>query len=286
MTNISIAQDTITSLKASTALKNKVQTLDLFVQVAEVYIAQGLTQEGADVLAYVLQYEQTPDDIFDMAEDLWEDLACWICPRVLLDAAGFVTAVDAMSDAGADIAVQQAQDAAQALFAAPMTELTDRHAEESDPAYQLIQSLTGPKDIQDTDSVNEDGIKSIVYEPIEDITALNDAPQPEGIPDKSIVYEPFTGEEMEEGAGALAFERSAIDPRFDFADSPDAQAMTSRFTAEHYDTLSEDTALDADDIIDGRAYQSNAGIVFVDTAVADYQDILDGLDPSLEVVLI
>ena len=89
MTNISIAQDTITSLKASTALKNKVQTLDLFVQVAEVYIAQGLTQEGADVLAYVLQYEQTPDDIFDMAEDLWEDLACWICPRVLLDAETF-----------------------------------------------------------------------------------------------------------------------------------------------------------------------------------------------------
>ncbi|GAB5492916.1 MAG: hypothetical protein Phog2KO_31310 [Phototrophicaceae bacterium] len=84
-----ITQDTITSLKASTELKNKKSVLALFVQVAEVYISQGLTQEGADVLAYVLQYEQTPDDIFDMAEDLWEDLERWICPRVLLDAETF-----------------------------------------------------------------------------------------------------------------------------------------------------------------------------------------------------
>lgn len=79
----------ITSLKTTTTITNQTQGLAIFVQVAEVYISQGLTQEGSDILAYVMRREDTPDAIFDIAEELWEDLERWICPRVLLDAETF-----------------------------------------------------------------------------------------------------------------------------------------------------------------------------------------------------
>jgi len=86
MTDILSEKDLILSLKASVAIQAENDALDLFVQIANVYIARGQTQEGADILAYILQRENSPDDIINSAEELWDDLARWICPRVLYDA--------------------------------------------------------------------------------------------------------------------------------------------------------------------------------------------------------
>lgn len=89
MSNIANEKDLVLSLKAYAAIDARINVLDLFVQVASVYIARGLTQEGADILAYILKLEDVPNDILDSAEELWDDLARWICPRVLLDAETF-----------------------------------------------------------------------------------------------------------------------------------------------------------------------------------------------------
>lgn len=86
MTNILSEKDLILSLKASVSIQAENDALDLFVQIANVYIVRGQTQEGADILAYILQRESSPEDIINSAEELWDDLARWICPRVLYDA--------------------------------------------------------------------------------------------------------------------------------------------------------------------------------------------------------
>ncbi|MEM9952134.1 MAG: hypothetical protein AAFV93_06040 [Chloroflexota bacterium] len=82
-------QTHIVSLKAGMAIQARDEVLNTLVLIADDYIQQGLTQEGADVLAYVMRCEAIPTDIEDHAIELWEDLARWICPRVLLDAETF-----------------------------------------------------------------------------------------------------------------------------------------------------------------------------------------------------
>lgn len=84
-----IEQEVLVSIKAGMAIQARDAVLDALVQMASLYIQRGLTQEGADILAFVLCCENLPDDIEEHADDLWEDLARWICPRVLLDAEDF-----------------------------------------------------------------------------------------------------------------------------------------------------------------------------------------------------
>jgi hypothetical protein len=79
----------LVTLRAACAIDATDEALDVLVELAAVYIQQGLTQEGADVLAYLRHRRSVPADIQARALDLWEDLARWICPRVLLDADDF-----------------------------------------------------------------------------------------------------------------------------------------------------------------------------------------------------
>jgi hypothetical protein len=81
--------DLLITIKAAKALNATGAILDNLTQLAAVYIERGETQEGADVLAYILSCENIPDDILDHAQAQWDDLARYICPRVLLDATDF-----------------------------------------------------------------------------------------------------------------------------------------------------------------------------------------------------
>lgn len=79
-------KDLVLSLKASLAIQAQDDVLELFVAIAQAYISRGLTQEGADILAFILNRDNVPEDVVDLAVEAWEDLERWICPRVLYDA--------------------------------------------------------------------------------------------------------------------------------------------------------------------------------------------------------
>lgn len=89
MTELLTEKDYIASIKASQAINALDDVLTALVHVAGLYIERGLTQEGADVLAYIRRREGVPEDISDHADELWEELETWICPRVLYDAEDF-----------------------------------------------------------------------------------------------------------------------------------------------------------------------------------------------------
>lgn len=76
-------------LHAARAIDSQTDCLDALVGLAAHWIARGETQEGADVLAWVLRQESLSDITRETAQMLWDELAAWICPRVLLDAADF-----------------------------------------------------------------------------------------------------------------------------------------------------------------------------------------------------
>lgn len=77
------------SIQAGLAIQSPHAVLESLVQLAAVYIDKGNTQEGADILAYLLHRLDTPQDIKEQGQVLWDDLATWICPRVLYDAEDF-----------------------------------------------------------------------------------------------------------------------------------------------------------------------------------------------------
>lgn len=79
----------LTALKGSLAIGSVPDALEVMTQIAAVYIGDGMTQEGADVLATVMRHPQVAEDTHEYALDQWEALECWICPRVLLDAEDF-----------------------------------------------------------------------------------------------------------------------------------------------------------------------------------------------------
>lgn len=70
----------VQSIKAGLALHSPNELMQCFLQLAAINIEKGQTQEGADVLAFLMWNEQTPRDIQEKATELWEDLARWICP--------------------------------------------------------------------------------------------------------------------------------------------------------------------------------------------------------------
>lgn len=82
-------EDLLASIRAAQAVEARAEVLDAMTQLAAVQIAAGQTQEGADVLAYVRRCPQALPDTREQAEEHWEALACYACPRVLLDAEDF-----------------------------------------------------------------------------------------------------------------------------------------------------------------------------------------------------
>jgi hypothetical protein len=81
--------DLLLSIKAGLAIHSPEDVLECLLQLAALYIEKGNTQEGADVLAYLLHRIDTPRDIKEQGQALWDDLATWVCPRVLYDAEDF-----------------------------------------------------------------------------------------------------------------------------------------------------------------------------------------------------
>jgi len=79
------------ALHASLATGSISAMLDAMTQLAQRYIEKGWTQEGADILVYVLRHAQTLPDTREQAEIFYDDLACYICPRVLVDAQAFAS---------------------------------------------------------------------------------------------------------------------------------------------------------------------------------------------------
>lgn len=78
-------------LRAAEGLNARAEALDAMTNLARVYIERGETQEGADVLAFVQRCPDAADDTRERAQDAWDDLARYICPRVLLDAEDFAS---------------------------------------------------------------------------------------------------------------------------------------------------------------------------------------------------
>lgn len=76
-------------LQAARAIDAPTDCLAALVGLAAHWIARGETQEGADVLAWVLRHPSLSAMTQESAQTLWDELATWICPRVLLDAADF-----------------------------------------------------------------------------------------------------------------------------------------------------------------------------------------------------
>jgi hypothetical protein len=76
-------------LQAARAINAPADCLAALVGLSAHWIARGETQEAADVLAWVLHQPALSADAQETAQALWDELATWICPRLLLDAADF-----------------------------------------------------------------------------------------------------------------------------------------------------------------------------------------------------
>jgi hypothetical protein len=78
-----------TQLKAALAIQSRAAAFDVMTTIAALYIAQGNTQEGADVLAFLLLQPDIAPDTLEQAQALFEELETRICPRVIWDAREF-----------------------------------------------------------------------------------------------------------------------------------------------------------------------------------------------------
>lgn len=84
-------RDYLLALRAAHSITAWAEVLDVLTHLATLYIARGDTQEGADVLAYVLCQTQVAPETHEHAQASWDDLARYICPRVLVDAEDFAS---------------------------------------------------------------------------------------------------------------------------------------------------------------------------------------------------
>ena len=82
-------KDLLVSIRMSLSIDAVTDALDAMVQLAAIWIERGETQEGSDILAFVMRDSRVAQDTFDMAQDEWDDLATYACPRVLVDAEDF-----------------------------------------------------------------------------------------------------------------------------------------------------------------------------------------------------
>lgn len=87
-------KDYLSAIQAADSINAIHEIYDALVGLSACYMADGLTQEAADILAFVLLQADIAQDIHDTAEELFEDLESWICPRVIYDAKVFAREVD------------------------------------------------------------------------------------------------------------------------------------------------------------------------------------------------
>lgn len=77
------------ALRAAVAINAAGEALDAIVGIAGSYLNRGMTQEAANLLAFVVNHPDVLHDTFDRAEELFLDLEERLCPRVILDARTF-----------------------------------------------------------------------------------------------------------------------------------------------------------------------------------------------------
>jgi hypothetical protein len=68
-------------------------TLAHLVRIADLLIEHGITDEAANLLAFVMAQTEVDPTTFDHAEDLFLDLEAEICPRVIWDAREFARSI-------------------------------------------------------------------------------------------------------------------------------------------------------------------------------------------------
>ncbi|MCA9892804.1 MAG: hypothetical protein KC615_07455 [Anaerolineae bacterium] len=81
----------LATLNAALAIHAHAEIMHLFTELACLYIGKGLTQEGADLLAFILKQPELEEGTRHQAADAYDDLASYICPRVLFDAQDFAS---------------------------------------------------------------------------------------------------------------------------------------------------------------------------------------------------
>lgn len=82
------------SIHASYTIHAYGELYDAMTRLATFYIEQGETQLASDILAFVLLQTDLPNDIYEQAYELFDDLERRICPRVIWDAKAFAQDMD------------------------------------------------------------------------------------------------------------------------------------------------------------------------------------------------
>jgi hypothetical protein len=78
------------ALKAALAINAVGEALDAMTGLAQRWLERGSTQEGANLLVFVMNHPDVRYDTFDRAEEMFLDLEARACPRVILDAKEFI----------------------------------------------------------------------------------------------------------------------------------------------------------------------------------------------------
>lgn len=78
------------ALRAALAINAVGEALDAMTWLARHWLNRGSTQEGANLLAFVMNHPDVRYDTFDRADEMFLELEAQACPRVLLDAKEFV----------------------------------------------------------------------------------------------------------------------------------------------------------------------------------------------------
>jgi len=87
-------KDYLASIRASYAIHATDELWFAMTQLAELYIQRGWTQEASDILAFILLQADIPQNTYNQAEELFDDLERSICPRVIWDAKAFASDMD------------------------------------------------------------------------------------------------------------------------------------------------------------------------------------------------
>lgn len=95
MSEIQLTQrDYLAVIHAADAIGAIPEVLDALTDFAALSIQSGETQQGADILAFVLLQSTLAYETQSKAETLFDDLCAWICPCVIWDAHAFAREVD------------------------------------------------------------------------------------------------------------------------------------------------------------------------------------------------
>jgi hypothetical protein len=78
------------ALKAALAINAVGEALDAMTWLAQRWLERGSTQEGTNLLVFVMNHPDVRYDTFDRAEEMFLELEAHTCPRVLLDAKEFI----------------------------------------------------------------------------------------------------------------------------------------------------------------------------------------------------